>query len=156
MHTTEKTKEGASAKVGVDSGEPPAGFGKRKKKGLDNEPKHDSSLLKALHSVFWIQFWLAGLLKFVSGVLSLDCLVAGPFHSRLLVVDTLNTTTPLVNQVLLTWLTNSYIYFRASEDERTTLGLQKPQGIGYGIGLAFAIFVMQGAWLFVLILHGLI
>ena len=58
--------------------------------------------------------------------------------------DTLNTTTPLVNQVLLTWLTNSYIYSRASEEERTALGLQKPQGIGYGVGLAFAIFAMQG------------
>ena len=59
-------------------------------------------------------------------------------------VDTLRTTTPLVNQVLLTWLANSFVYFRATDEERTTLGLRKPQGIGYGIGLAFAIFAMQG------------
>ncbi|KAI1798261.1 multidrug resistance-associated ABC transporter [Ganoderma leucocontextum] len=109
--------------VSVSSDEPPTGPGDGKGKG--SEPKYDSSLLKALHNVFWIQFWLAGSLKFVS--------------------DTLNTTTPLVNQVLLTWLTRSYIYFRASDEERSALGLQKPQGIGYGIGLAFAIFAMQVA-----------
>ena len=56
----------------------------------------------------------------------------------------LNTTTPLVSQVLLRWLTNSYVYFHANEEERTGLGLKKPQGIGYGIGLAFAVFAMQG------------
>ncbi|KAI0777639.1 multidrug resistance-associated ABC transporter [Trametes elegans] len=89
-----------------------------------SKPKYDSSLLKALHNVFWFQWWTAGVLKLCS--------------------DTLNTTTPLVNQVLLTWLTRSYICLRANEAERTALGLQKPQGIGYGIGLAFAIFAMQG------------
>ena len=57
--------------------------------------------------------------------------------------DTLNTTTPLVNQVLLTWLTVSYAYVRTTDEERAALGLQQPQGIGYGIGLAFAIFGMQ-------------
>ena len=62
--------------------------------------------------------------------------------------DTLNTTTPLVNQVLLNWLTASYIYLRASDEERVAVGLQKPQGIGYGIGLAFAIFSMQGMLFF--------
>ncbi|KAI1798260.1 multidrug resistance-associated ABC transporter [Ganoderma leucocontextum] len=114
---TEETKEDAETTAGVSSDKP------GKEKGKGNKPKYDSSLLKALHNVFWTQFWFAGFLKFVS--------------------DTLNTTTPLVNQVLLTWLTNSYIYFRASDEERSTLGLQKPQGIGYGIGLAFAIFAMQ-------------
>ena len=49
-----------------------------------------------------------------------------------------------MNQVLLNWLTASYIYIRASEEEREAAGLRKPQGIGYGIGLAFAIFSMQG------------
>ncbi|RDX54457.1 multidrug resistance-associated ABC transporter [Lentinus brumalis] len=86
--------------------------------------KHkDPSLLRALHKVFWLQFWTAGVLKLFS--------------------DTLNTTTPLVNQVLLSWLTRSYVYYRASEEQRTAFGLSKPQGIGYGIGLAFAVFVMQ-------------
>ncbi|KAI0360724.1 multidrug resistance-associated ABC transporter [Trametes cingulata] len=87
------------------------------------QPKQDSSLLFALHSVFWKQWWTAGVLKLFS--------------------DTLNTTTPLVNQVLLTWLTKSFVYFRATEEQRAALGLQKPQGMGYGIGLAFAIFSMQ-------------
>ena len=56
--------------------------------------------------------------------------------------DTLRTTTPLLNQVLLTWLADSYFYSKLSDTERTTIS--KPRGIGYGIGLAFALFVMQG------------
>ncbi|KAH9931733.1 multidrug resistance-associated ABC transporter [Epithele typhae] len=87
--------------------------------------QHSSNLMKALHSVFWKQWWTAGIF--------------------LLISDTLNTTTPLVNQILLTWLTNSFVYFRATDEERAAFGLETPQGIGYGIGLAFAIFVMQGA-----------
>ena len=61
--------------------------------------------------------------------------------------DTLTTTTPLVNQVLLTWLTDSFAYYHLSDAERTAAaasGFLKPRGIGYGIGLAFALFVMQG------------
>ncbi|KAH9849408.1 multidrug resistance-associated ABC transporter [Lenzites betulinus] len=87
------------------------------------QPKYDASLVMALFHVFWVQLWTSGVLKLLS--------------------DTLNTTTPLVNQVLLTWLTQSYVYHRASEEERAALGLQQPKGIGYGIGLAFAIFAMQ-------------
>ena len=56
--------------------------------------------------------------------------------------DTLKTTTPLLNQVILTWLAESYVYFRLSDTERTAVS--KPRGIGYGIGLAFALFAMQG------------
>ena len=37
------------------------------KTGKKNKPEYDSSLLKALHSVFWSQFWLSGLLKLISG-----------------------------------------------------------------------------------------
>jgi ATP-binding cassette subfamily C (CFTR/MRP) protein 1 len=51
-------------------------------------------------------------------------------------------TTPLLNQVFLNWLTESLVYFRLSDTERTAIS--KPPGIGYGIGLAFALFVMQG------------
>ncbi|KAJ3481401.1 hypothetical protein NLI96_g7684 [Meripilus lineatus] len=90
-----------------------------------NNKRYDSSLLKALHSTFFWSWWGSGILKLVS--------------------DTLKTTTPLVNKVLLNWLTNSYVFYHASEAERSFLGLDKPQGIGYGIGLAFALFVMQGS-----------
>ena len=38
------------------------------KKGKEGKRKYDSSLLKALHSVFWLQFWLSGLLKLTSGI----------------------------------------------------------------------------------------
>ncbi|RPD56133.1 multidrug resistance-associated ABC transporter [Lentinus tigrinus ALCF2SS1-7] len=86
-------------------------------------PKSEPSILKALHAVFWRQFWTAGVLK--------------------LFADTLNTTTPLVNQVLLSWLTSSFVYYHATEEERAAQGLHAPQGVGYGIGLAFAVFFMQ-------------
>lgn len=63
------------------------------------------------------------------------------------ILDTLKTTTPLLNKVLLSWLANSYVYFRLTDAERAAAaaqGLSKPQGLGYGIGLGFALFIMQG------------
>ena len=56
--------------------------------------------------------------------------------------DTMKTTTPLLNKVILDWLAESYLYGKLSDTERTAV--PKPRGIGYGIGLAFALFVMQG------------
>ena len=61
-----------------------------------------------------------------------------------LCADTLQTTTPLVSKVLLTWLVESYAYSRISEADRLAVGLGTPRGIGYGIGVAFGIFAMQG------------
>lgn len=65
-------------------------------------------------------------------------------------VDTLKTTTPLVNKVLLQWLTDSYIFHNTPEAEREAAlqggFLTKPRGIGFGIGLAFALFAMQGTF----------
>ncbi|KAH8103346.1 multidrug resistance-associated ABC transporter [Cristinia sonorae] len=86
-------------------------------------PQHDSSLIKALHKTFFYRWWFAGLLKLIS--------------------DTLKTTSPLVTKVLLTWLTESYAYYHASEEQRAQLGFARPRGIGYGIGIAFALFAMQ-------------
>ncbi|KAI0646268.1 multidrug resistance-associated ABC transporter [Trametes meyenii] len=125
--TSNSTKQATVERSDVERGEKaqsagsPSANAKTPEPG--KQPAHDSSLLKALHSVFWLQWWTAGVLKLFS--------------------DTLNTTTPLVNQVLLTWLTTSYVYYRANEAEREQFGLQQPRGIGYGIGLAFAIFAMQ-------------
>ncbi|KAG6877944.1 hypothetical protein C0993_001802 [Termitomyces sp. T159_Od127] len=92
-------------------------------KSTEKQPKHDSSLFKALHATFFKRIWTAGALHLCS--------------------DTLKTTTPLLNKVLLTWLTNSYIYYRLSDEQKASGIIEKPQGIGYGIGLAFALFVMQ-------------
>ncbi|KAG6916304.1 hypothetical protein DXG01_007461 [Tephrocybe rancida] len=86
-------------------------------KTTTKEPVYDSSVFKALHAVFFKRIWIA---------------------------DVLKTTTPLLNKVLLTWLTKSYIYYRLSDEEKASGILEKPRGIGYGIGLAFALFVMQG------------
>ncbi|KAJ7224699.1 multidrug resistance-associated ABC transporter, partial [Mycena pura] len=84
---------------------------------------YDSSLGMALHTVLFTPFWTAGVF--------------------LLLAETLRTTTPLVNQLLLNWLVSSYVYVRLNDEERQELNIGKPQGIGYGIGLAFAVFVMQ-------------
>ena len=64
----------------------------------------------------------------------------------ILSTDTLNTTTPLISKLLLTWLTEAYVYHRLTDEEKASGILAKPRGIGYGIGLAFAMFAMQGAF----------
>jgi hypothetical protein len=63
------------------------------------EPKYDKSLLRALHASFWPRFWATGAAK--------------------LTFDTLNTTTPLVNKLLLTWLTEIYVFHRLPEEDRS-------------------------------------
>lgn len=99
---------------------------RRSKKPARKKPKYDGSLFKAIHQTFFYQIWFSGILKLIS--------------------DTLKTTTPLLNKVILTWLTESYIYYRLSNDERSAAaaqGFKKPNGIGYGIGLAIGLFAMQ-------------
>lgn len=109
----------------------------------DNSPtaKYDSSFPKALHQTFFNRIWAAGVLKLFSGeFLSFVLWVWVPNATT---SDTLKTTTPLLTKVIFAWLTESYIYNRLSDEQRALAGLGKPKGIGYGIGLAFALFVMQ-------------
>ncbi|KAK0186449.1 multidrug resistance-associated ABC transporter [Armillaria mellea] len=94
-------------------------------KRCQRRTKYDSSLTKALHRTFLIRFWAGGF-----------CKLAG---------DTLKTTTPLVTKLLLTWLTTSYDYYRLTDEQRASGVMERPRGIGYGIGLGFGIFVMQEA-----------
>ncbi|KAJ7148941.1 multidrug resistance-associated ABC transporter [Mycena crocata] len=98
--------------------EKPKRFWQRKAK-----KQFDSSLFKAVHRTFLFRIWYGGVLK--------------------LFADTLKTTTPLVTKVLLTWLTESYIVYHATDAEKASGLLPKPRGIGYGIGLGVAIFMMQ-------------
>ena len=63
---TEETKEDVETTAHVSSDEPPTGTDHEKSKG--NGIQYDSSLVKALHSVFWVQFWTAGILKLVAGM----------------------------------------------------------------------------------------
>ncbi|EMD36548.1 hypothetical protein CERSUDRAFT_115579 [Gelatoporia subvermispora B] len=123
-NTTEDEKQDTDVEKGPadKQGETPS-LSKGKGKKKDGKSKYDQSLLKALHNTFFFRWWAAGFLKLCG--------------------DTLNTTTPLVNKVILTWLTESYSYLRASDAERAAAALTKPRGVGYGIGLAFALFAMQ-------------
>ncbi|KDQ52618.1 hypothetical protein JAAARDRAFT_40221 [Jaapia argillacea MUCL 33604] len=93
------------------------------RKSNKGEPKYDSSLVKALHTTFFWRWWAGGIMN--------------------LIADTLRTTTPLISKLLLTWLADAYVYHRLTEQEAEAVGLEKPRGIGYGIGLGVALFVMQ-------------
>ena len=46
--------------------------------------------------------------------------------------------------MFLQWLVESYVYYRLSDVERAAGVVPQPRGIGYGIGLAIALFAMQG------------
>ncbi|KAJ7890947.1 multidrug resistance-associated ABC transporter [Mycena olivaceomarginata] len=110
------------------SSEPSVSDVKQETKSDDPKAKkqkspYDSSLGKALHVTFFTPFWTAGVL--------------------LLIAEALRTTAPLVNQILLTWLVDSYVYVRLTDEERQAFNIGKPRDIGYGIGLAFAVFAMQ-------------
>ncbi|KAJ7163116.1 multidrug resistance-associated ABC transporter [Mycena filopes] len=111
-----KEKEGRPHKD--DTPPKPRRFWQRKPK-----KEFDSSLFLAVHNTFMYRIWFGGVLK--------------------LLADTLKTTTPLLNKVILTWLTESYIVYHATDAEKASGLLPKPRGIGYGIGLGVALFAMQ-------------
>ncbi|KAL4252214.1 ATP-binding cassette transporter C [Abortiporus biennis] len=103
----------------------PNGSQSRTEKKSKKKEKYDSSLLMATHQTFLVPWWTAGALK--------------------LAADTLKTTTPLLNKVLLTWLTTSFVYYHATAEQIAEGTVEKPHGIGYGVGLAFGLFIMQEA-----------
>jgi ATP-binding cassette, subfamily C (CFTR/MRP), member 1 len=111
-------------------------------KGKKKVPVYDESLPKALHETFFYRWWLAGFLKLASGKL----LSRTERINSYFVLDTLKTTTPLVTKVLLIWLEESYVYHRLTPAEKAAAQFKKPKGIGYGIGVAFALFAMQGGF----------
>lgn len=116
--------------------------------GNFRKPKYDQSLFKALLKTFFFEIWTAGILKLMAGkFLKILTFLISISLNKKTHLDTLNTTTPLVTEALLRWLTESFVYFRLTGAEQAAaavVGLSKPQGVGYGIGLGFAIFIMQG------------
>ncbi|KAI0087238.1 multidrug resistance-associated ABC transporter [Irpex rosettiformis] len=101
--------------------------GNREEKSDKSTPekpfKEESALTGALFTTFRTQWYISGFLK--------------------LAADTLKTTTPLLNRRLLTWLTNSFVFYKAGPQAAALAGIDRPQGVGYGIGLAIALFAMQ-------------
>jgi ATP-binding cassette subfamily C (CFTR/MRP) protein 1 len=59
----------------------------------------------------------------------------------------LRATTPIITKLFLAWLAATYAYHRLTEEERQESTRKRPQGLGYGIGLAFALFAMQGMFI---------
>ncbi|KZP34073.1 multidrug resistance-associated ABC transporter, partial [Athelia psychrophila] len=102
-------------------------------KDAEGKTKYDSSLMHALHRTFFVDWWASGLLLFGSNILQ--------------------TTSPLITKLLLSWLTDCYSYHQyaalspaeqaQADDADFDLTLPLQRGIGYGIGLAFALFAMQ-------------
>lgn len=129
----------------LESGAMPIGKGASQKKSK-SKPKYDASLLKALHETFFWRWWISGALKLASGTYKpVHVIIRSTRPSiQIFIADTLKTTTPLLNKILLAWLTNSYAYYKFGAAAAAAEGITKPQGIGYGIGLGFALFVMQG------------
>ncbi|EJD44619.1 ATP-dependent bile acid permease [Auricularia subglabra TFB-10046 SS5] len=80
--------------------------------------KWDMSLLWTLNKAFFWRIWTSGLLKLCG--------------------DTLNTTTPLITKLLIQYITTAYIFHRAPAGT-----VPAPRAPGYGIALAFGIFLMQ-------------
>jgi hypothetical protein len=60
------------------------------------------------------------------------------------ILDTLRATTPLIAKAFLAWLVKVYSYQHFDGFENPASPPDKPQGLGYGIGLALALFAMQG------------
>ncbi|KAJ6578750.1 multidrug resistance-associated ABC transporter [Mycena vulgaris] len=112
------SNESVKEKNNTDAKAKPKRFWHRKPK-----KEFDSSLFLALHRTFLYRIWSGGLLK--------------------LLADTLKTTTPLLSKVILTWLTESYVVYHATDAEKASGLLPKPRGIGYGVGLGCALFAMQ-------------
>ena len=107
----------------------------------DRQPAYDESLIKALNQCYFWLWWTAGILTLFASASQYD--FWGDYTNTHISSDTLQTTTPLVNQKLLTWLEERYYFWKSAPSDRDLLS--HPHGIGYGIGLAFAIFVMQEA-----------
>ncbi|KAL1734118.1 P-loop containing nucleoside triphosphate hydrolase protein [Schizophyllum commune] len=85
---------------------------------------YDESLIKAIHRTVLLRWWLGGLFKVLG--------------------DTLRTTSPLIQKVMLGWLAEAYLFDHLDADGRDSYFPNgAPRGIGYGIGLAFALFAMQ-------------
>ena len=60
------------------------------------------------------------------------------------ILDTLRATTPLITRAFLAWLVKVHAYQHFDNSGNPASPPDKPQGAGYGIGLALALFAMQG------------
>jgi hypothetical protein len=101
--------------------------------------KYDRSLLRAIHAAYWRRFWIAGFLRCVAAVTP--------------------TFSAFITRAILSWLTSVHTFHTANDADRaqvssllhvvtlydllSSIQMDSPRGAGYGIGLAFALFVMQ-------------
>lgn len=94
----------------------------------DKTSKQNPSLTLTLFRTFRTSFVLGGLGFFIASMLQ--------------------TTVPLVTRELLSWLSKTYEWHRLGDEARAqakAAGDAAPRDVGYGLGLAFALFAMQEA-----------
>ncbi|KIJ49226.1 hypothetical protein M422DRAFT_225864 [Sphaerobolus stellatus SS14] len=102
---------------------------KGKKADEKKEPNYSSIFFAAMHSTLLWRWWAAGICKLIG--------------------DTLQTTSPLINKALLSWLSVAFAFHHSDNGfikDPTTgdlIPVPAPRGIGYGIGLVIALFAMQ-------------
>lgn len=131
--------DAVSDKIDVEKQENAKGKAKKK-------PVYNASLLMAMHSVWWKRWWIAGFFYLASSVINATI----PLVTKVVFLADLSLQQALLTaaylQIILNWLVDAYAYRNPTTSlEAAAFGIPAPRGIGYGVGLAFALFVMQEA-----------
>nr|XP_019009246.1 uncharacterized protein I206_05894 [Kwoniella pini CBS 10737]OCF48027.1 hypothetical protein I206_05894 [Kwoniella pini CBS 10737] len=120
----------SETKIGEPSPEHIKLYGKKKAQKIaydtlviEDGKEYDMSLWYAGYFAFWHPYWTAVILN-----------VFG---------KAIRVAAPLVTKKLIEYLTISHDYYKAQQDGTSLEGLEAPQKVGYGIGLAIALFAMQ-------------
>ncbi|CAD6567059.1 MAG: hypothetical protein TREMPRED_003289 [Tremellales sp. Tagirdzhanova-0007] len=105
-------------------------YGKRKAKKIaegnlvmENGQAYDMSILKAMYATVRLKWWKAVILSACG--------------------STLQITAPLITRKIIEQLSLANAYHHASTSGASTADLTPPRSVGYGIGLAIALFAMN-------------
>ncbi|EIW71607.1 hypothetical protein TREMEDRAFT_27765 [Tremella mesenterica DSM 1558] len=93
------------------------------KLAIENGKKYDMSLWKSIYLTLWPKWWMAVALNGAGGALRICA--------------------PLITRLLIEQLILAHAYHLASVSGQSTADLERPKSLGYGIGLAFIMFLMQ-------------
>ena len=126
-------------------------YGKRKAKKIaagklvmEDGEGYDRSLLKAMFSTVWFEWCFSVVLNICAGGSRLMSFCS---RTRRLTAGSaaLQVTAPLVTKKIITQLSLAYYYHQAQNSgiSLAVAGIPAPKSVGYGIGLAFALFAME-------------
>ena len=123
-------------------------YGKRKAKKIaegdlvmEDGKAYDMSVIRAMYSTVWLRWWMA--------IIFYACGCVSRFYLKMAVADPvlalLQITAPLLTRKIIDQLTLAGNYDAAVKAGTSTSTLSAPRSVGYGIGLAVALFVMEVA-----------